>query len=250
MLGSFPARLLPAPRERADGGVITPWGSPSAPELCSPGAWHSQGQEASREPGHPLLGLSNSPATAQPHPKWLPGTSSGVPRPLLTSLPASLPGLIPHPLPPALQLPKFCQLSPSCGSQTLSQGVKPTPSARGRGTQGLLALQRSLQGRFGCKHTCPWQRHRDTPTSAHTGTRTSVEPLLLLPDLGQDRDGTIPSRCRSHSWGSELCSHFLRVAGSKTPSPHTGHWKASRLLHTFPCWRNRLFNLPGWIQDV
>lgn len=28
-------------------------------------------------------------------------------------------------------------------------------------------------------------------------------------------------------------------------------WKASRFLHTFPWWwRNRLFNLPGWIQDV
>lgn len=39
-----------------------------------------------------------------------------------------------------------------------------------------------------------------------------MEPLLLLPDLGQDRDGTIPGRWRSHSWGSELCSHFLRVA--------------------------------------
>lgn len=78
----------------------------------------------------------------QPRPRMVPGhqLQFTAPRQLLTSWSVSPSGLMLHPLPPALQLPKFCQLSPSCGSQALSQGVKPTPSARGRGTRGLLAL--------------------------------------------------------------------------------------------------------------
>lgn len=88
----------------------------------------------------------------QPHPRMAPGHQLGFPAPkmLLTSWLVSLSGLI-------LCLQHCnCPNSANCPlpvAARLSQRVKPTPSAQGRGTLGLLALQRSPWGRFGCKHT-------------------------------------------------------------------------------------------------
>lgn len=173
--GLLPCQAAPSPEAgaaRADGGVITPWGCHLLPSCACPGLWHSQGQEASQEPGHPLKGLSNSLSTAQPHPQMAPGHQLWFPAPgpLLTSWPVFPSVLMPHPLPPALQLPKFCPLSPSCGSQTPSQRVKPIPSATGQRDPGAAGTVEITPGQIWLQthlplaqaqrhsHLCP---HRD-----------------------------------------------------------------------------------------
>ena len=201
---------------RADGCAITPWGPPSATELCLPRPWHIQdGQEASREPGHPLMGLSNSPAiadtqqpvTAGPRPRSLNGSWAAalVSSPETTSHPTAGVPAWPHP-PSSASSTTTTRILPTViflWSASLHQGQrgKPTSFALGRGTWGFCwhpqpggcwHCRDHPQGSFGCKHTCPRHRHGDTHASPHVGPRTSVESLLLLPDLGQDRDGHHP----------------------------------------------------------
>lgn len=94
------------------------------------------------------------------------------------------------------------QIHPICPGQR-DPGLAPT-------AWGLLVLQRSPPGSFGCKHAAPRHGHRDTRASPHTGTRTSKEPLLLLPDLGRTGMAAVSGGQRSRTWqGSEPCSHSL-----------------------------------------